>query len=77
MDFNGHTVWVTVRRPAIFDKDTNQYTEEKYISAFMIGDEPGFLDGEYVKENGKLKFFDDHMTALCAAFATAREKIHS
>ncbi|HYG35484.1 MAG TPA: hypothetical protein VEC99_11900 [Clostridia bacterium] len=75
-DFGGHTVWVTVRRPAVFDPETNQYIEKGFICAFKIGSEPKMTDGEFVKEGGKPKFFQDHNSALCAAFDAARRKIH-
>jgi hypothetical protein len=75
MALEGKTIWVTVARPAIFNPATNQYEENKYIAAFKIGEEPKMLDGEYIKEGGKVKFFNDHNEALCAALAAARGKI--
>jgi len=75
-DFGGQIVWVTICRPAVFDPATQQYIEGGFICAFKIGSEPKILDGEYVKEGGKPKFFQDHNTALCAAFDAARKKIH-
>lgn len=76
-DFGGHTVWVTIRCPAVFDEEKNEYTERGFISAFRIGTEPEMIDGEYVKEGGKLKFFPDHNSALCGAFEAARQRIHA
>lgn len=76
MDFGGYSVWVTVSRPVIVDPNTNLHTEGGFLAAFQIGDEPRMIDGEYVKEEGKPKFFQDHNTALCAAFAAAKKKIH-
>jgi len=74
-DLDGHTVWITTYRPAVFDSEKNLYVEKGIICAFRIDAEPKMVDGEYIKENGKTKFFPDQNSALCAAFEAARKII--
>lgn len=69
------TVWVTVSQPAVFNPLTNQYEEKGFLAAFKIGDEPKIIDGEYVKESGKPKFFPSDEAARQAAFGEAEQKI--
>lgn len=74
-DFGEHTVWVTTYCPAVFEPASGEYRQDGFICAYMIDAEPRMYDGEYVKENGKPKFFPDHNSALCAAFEAARKRI--
>ena len=76
MDFGGKTVWITIWQPSEINPETGKSTEEGFITAFKIGDEPRMYDGEYIKENGKLKFFPDSNAAYCAATEAARKRIH-
>ena len=72
---NGRSIWITLIQPAIFIPEKNQYEKSGWICAFKIGDEPRMIDGEYVSDDGKIKFFKDQTEALCAAQAAARKKV--
>lgn len=69
-------VWITATKPWIFDPQLRRYKEpEQWAVAFNLHAPPKMIDGEYLKDGRKGKWFQTAQEAADAAFQIACEKI--
>lgn len=74
---NSTDIFVTIEQPLIKNESTNQYEQsQRFVCSFKFHQPPSLINGEYLRNEGNIIWFNSTDEAVNSGFAEAERRIN-